>query len=53
MRGVSATPGTEYEERVAEESQRTQPDESPCQVFRLQDSTVWDFYGCYGNLAQV
>lgn len=51
MRGVSATTGTEHEER--EESQRTQPDESPRQVFRLPNSTLWDFYGCYGNLAQV
>lgn len=53
MRGVSASAGAEREERVAEEGQGAQSAESPHQLFRLHNPTVRDFYGHYGDLAQV
>ena len=50
MRGVPASAEAGREERVAE-GQRAQLVESPHQVFRLQDLTVWDLYGYHGHLA--
>lgn len=53
MRGVPASIGAEHEERISEEGQRAQLDESPYQVFRLQDPHIRALHGHYGDLAQV
>lgn len=53
MRGVPASTGAEHEERLGEEGQGAQLDESPHQVFRLQDPAIRDLHGHHGDLAQV
>jgi len=53
MRGISASAGAGREERVTEEGQGAQLDESPHQMFWFDDFTVWPFYGRYGDLTQV
>lgn len=53
MRGVPASTGAEHEERVGEEGQGAQLDESPHQVFRLQDPAIRALHGRHGDPAQV